>query len=115
MTRAAIFGATGPMGRFIGQELSRRGILFRAVARRERALAEVFAGIEGAELFPADLADPEAARRAAAGVDVVFHTVGLPYQQFRLHPALARNAVAAAAEAGARAVLVTSVYAYGRP
>lgn len=69
----------------------------------------------GAEVHPADLADPEAAVRAAQGADVIFYTVGLPYPLFRLHPALAQNAVAAAEVVGARAVLVTSVYSYGRP
>ncbi|MDI3299034.1 MAG: NAD(P)H-binding protein, partial [Bacillota bacterium] len=107
---AAIFGATGPAGRFVGQELSRRGIPFRAVARRADMLARTFSGMEGAEIFPADLADPEQAARAAEGADVIFHTVGVPYPSFHLHPQLARRTVEAAARAGARAVLVSNVY-----
>jgi len=57
-----------------------------------------------------------AAARAAAGVDTIFYTVGVPYPQFEQHPKLTRVALEAAAAAGVRHfVHLSTVYPYGVP
>jgi nucleoside-diphosphate-sugar epimerase len=68
------------------------------------------------EYCATDLNDAEAAARAAAGVDTIFYTVGVPYPQFEQHPKLTRIALGAAGTAGVgRFVHLSTVYPYGIP
>jgi nucleoside-diphosphate-sugar epimerase len=68
------------------------------------------------EYCAADLSDSSAAANAAAGVDTIFYTVGVPYPQFQQHPKLTRITLAAAAAAGVRRyVHLSTVYPYGAP
>jgi len=116
MDKTAIFGAGGPIGRFVGMELERRGIPFRAVGRTAGKLEAVFGAMRQAQVVAADLSDPGGATQAASGVDTIIYTVGVPYTDFQLYPKLMRVAVDAAAAAGVkRFVLVTGVYSYGVP
>jgi nucleoside-diphosphate-sugar epimerase len=116
MEKVAIFGASGPIGRFVGLELNRRGIPFRAVGRTARKLEAAFAGLRNAELVSADLSLESAAREAAGAADTVIYTLGVTYTEFALYPRLMRAAVEGAASAGVqRFVLVTGVYSYGVP
>jgi nucleoside-diphosphate-sugar epimerase len=113
----AIFGATGSVGKALGAELAKRGSSFRVVGRSEENLRRHFHAYESlVEYCEADLADPLAAARAAAGVDTIFYTVGVPYTQFQLHPKLIKIALEAAAAAGvSRFIHVGTVYPYGVP
>ena len=62
------------------------------------------------------MSDPGAAGRAAAGIDTIFYTVGVPYPQFEQHPKLTRVALAAAMAGGVRQyVHLSTVYPYGVP
>lgn len=111
-TKAAIFGATGPIGRRVAAALLEREVEVRVVSRSLESLMSHFEGWP-VEHHPADLEDPDAAIEAARGCDLVVHAVGLPADRFERHVPVARNAVAAASEAGARAFLVTSYWSYG--
>jgi nucleoside-diphosphate-sugar epimerase len=113
----SIFGATGSVGKALGAELAKRGSSFRVVGRSEESLRRHFHAYESlVEYCEADLADPLAAARAAAGVDTIFYTVGVPYTQFQLHPKLIKIALEAAAAAGvSRFIHVGTVYPYGVP
>jgi nucleoside-diphosphate-sugar epimerase len=116
MEKVAIFGAAGPIGRYVGMELDRRGVPFRAVGRTASKLAAAFGKMPHAEVVAADLSDAGGAMQAAQGVDTVIYTLGVPYADFQLYPKLMRVAVEAAAAAGVqRFVLVTGVYSYGIP
>jgi len=116
MDKVAIFGAAGPIGRYVGMELDRRGIPFRAVGRTASKLEEAFGKLRNAEVVAADLSDPGGARQAASGVDTIVYAVGAPYTAFHMHPALMRITVDAAAATGvARLVVISSVYSYGVP
>jgi nucleoside-diphosphate-sugar epimerase len=109
----AIFGAAGAIGPAAALELSARGHRVRAVSRNRAAL-EVACPV--AQPFVADLADPEAARAAAAGMDAILYAVGVPYNRFDLHPPMMRATLAAAkAENVKLLVHVSNVYPYGRP
>src|SRR5262249_5821069 len=113
----AIFGATGSVGKALAASLAKRGLPFRAVGRSEERLRRDFRSYEPlVEYCAADLSDAGAAARAAAGVDTIFYTVGVPYTQFEQHPKLTRIAVEAAKSAGVRwYVHVSTVYPYGTP
>jgi len=112
----AIFGAAGTIGRWLGAELDRRGVPFRAVGRNRAKLEAAFAGLAHASPVAADLADPDSAAAAARGADTIVYCVGVPYTEFALHPKLMQVTVDAAAAAGVeRLVVVSSVYSYGVP
>lgn len=113
----AIFGATGSVGKALAVELAKRGSSFRVVGRSQESLRRHFRSYEPlVEHCETDLSDPQAAARAAAGVDTIFYTVGVPYTQFRLHPKLTRIALEAATAARvSRFVHLSTVYPYGIP
>lgn len=113
----ALFGATGTVGKALAAKLVERGQAFRAVGRSAERLRQDFKVFEPlVEYCTADLGDSAAAARAAAGVDTVFYTVGVPYPQFEQHPKLTRVALGAAAAAGVRQyVHLSTVYPYGVP
>lgn len=110
--KVAVFGATGPIGRRLTRALLDRDLEVRVVSRSAENLERDF-GDTAAERHVADLDDPGAAREAARGTDLVVHAVGLPAELFERHVPIARNAVEAALEAGARSFLVTSYWSYG--
>jgi nucleoside-diphosphate-sugar epimerase len=116
MDKVAIFGAAGPIGRYVGMELDRRGVPFRVVGRTAGKLEAAFGKLPHAEVVAADLSDAGGATQAARGVDTIIYTLGVTYTEFHLYPKLMRVAVDAAASAGVqRFVLVTGVYSYGVP
>lgn len=73
--RVAVFGAAGHTGRFVIDELSRRGLTPVAVGRRAEALEAAFPGGE-AEIRPASVDDPAALDRAFAGAAAVINCAG---------------------------------------
>lgn len=111
IAKVAIFGATGAIGRHLTADLVRRSIAVRVVSRSESRLARVF-GDQAVERQAADVRDGEAASRAAEGCDLIVHSVGLPYPQFRDHPVIARGTAEAVRRTGARCILVSSFYSY---
>jgi len=113
----AIFGATGSVGKALAAEFAKRGSSFRVVGRSEESLRRHFRVYEPfVEYCEADLSDTLAAARAAADVETIFYTVGVPYTQFQLHPKLIKIAIEAATAARvSRFVHVGTVYAYGVP
>jgi nucleoside-diphosphate-sugar epimerase len=112
-----LFGATGSVGKALAAKLAERGQPFRVVGRSEERLRRDFRAYEPlVEYCAADLSDRVAAARAAAGVDTVFYTVGVPYPQFEQHPKLTRVALEVTAAAGVRHfVHLSTVYPYGVP
>jgi nucleoside-diphosphate-sugar epimerase len=113
----AIFGATGSVGKALAAELAKKDSSFRVVGRSQETLRRHFRAYEPlVEYCEADLSDPQAAARAAAGMNTIFYTVGVPYTQFQLHPKLTKIALEAAATAHvSRFIHVSTVYPYGIP
>jgi nucleoside-diphosphate-sugar epimerase len=113
----AIFGACGAVGRALASELAATQKPFRVVGRSTLRLKRLFSAYEPlVEYVEANLADGHSAAIAAQGVETIFYTVGVPYNQFELHPQLTRNAVEAAQEASVRRFIhVSDVYPYGTP
>ncbi len=118
MPTALVTGATGQVGRHVAERLHRDGWSVRALVRdllSASSLREL-----DVELALGDVLDERSFAAAAAGREVIFHTAAAVtpsggWEAFR-RPNVdgTRNAVAAAASAGARLVHVSSVAVYGR-
>ena len=130
MARALVTGATGLVGSHIVERLEEDGWRIRALVRGEHPVSRDahWSGVDwlrerGVELATGDILDLPSFSEAARGCDVIFHTAAAvtpktsrihPYDAFRI-PNVdgARNAVAAAARAGARLLQLSSVAVYG--
>lgn len=122
--RVLVTGATGLVGSHLVKALRERGDAVRALVRDPERARELLPPDEGVELVRGDLLDPDSLRRAAQGVEVVYHCaarVALPYQGdrlqiFRANVEGTRNVLQASEEAGVRRfVFVSSVAVYGDP
>lgn len=109
---ALILGATGGAGHEAALALARRGWSLRALHRRPEAVSSL---LPEAEWIGGDAINAEDVRRAAAGVDVVFHGVNPPgYRNWnRLALPMLENTIAAARAANARIAMPGTVYNYG--
>jgi short-subunit dehydrogenase len=81
--KALLTGATGGLGRAIALALAQRGATLLLSARKQDALEALAAELPGDDhrVLPADLAEPGAAEKLAAGagaVDVLVANAGLP-------------------------------------
>jgi dihydroflavonol-4-reductase len=106
-----ITGATGFIGRWVAELVSRDGDSLR-VTYRDEARLDRLDGLE-AEPVKADVLDRGALRRAFRGCEIVLHTAGMVASRpadrvWEVNALGARNAVEAAAAEGVRRVVVTS-------
>ena len=107
-----VLGAGGNIGSAVVHELVERGKRVRGVSRSGRA--DLPASVKQAA---ADAANRENLARALKGASVVYHCIGVPYQQWtKIYPAVMRNLVELAAELGpgTRVVYADNLYCYGR-
>jgi nucleoside-diphosphate-sugar epimerase len=112
----AIFGANGAVGKELAKVLHEEKQEFRVVGRSEKQLRATFSKFEPyVQYCEADLSKTEGAMRASQGVDTVFYVVGVPYDQFALHPKISKVCTEAAAQSGVkRFVHLSTLYPYGR-
>ncbi len=116
MNKIALFGANGAIGHSIADALRSQGASYRVVGRSETSLKRDFGKDPLAEIVEWNPNDPASVRRAARGADTIFYLVGVPYDEFELHPVLMRQTLdGAIAEGVKRIVLIGTVYPYGRP
>jgi uncharacterized protein YbjT (DUF2867 family) len=95
--KGAIFGATGAVGKALAAELANANLPFRVVGRSMERLERDFSRYgKLVDYRLADLEDPQAARAAAEGIELIFYTVGVPYTNFALHPKLMQATLEAA-------------------
>ena len=112
----ALFGATGAIGSSIATTLRANGCRYRVVGRSAAALAARFGSDPLAELRTWNPDDPESVAHAAAGIETLIYMVGVPYDQFALHPRLMRQTLDGAVRAGVkRLLLIGTLYPFGRP
>ena len=103
-----IFG-TGPAGTSLASELVTRGRRVRLVNRSGKG--EVPAG---AELVAGDATRLDLVQDLCAGAAVVYNCLHAPYQQWpETLPRLQENMIEGAAAAGARLVVIDTLYMYG--
>ncbi len=106
-----ILGSTGAIGTELAKVLPSYTDQVRLVSRHPKAV------LGNETLFPADLLNPADADRAVAGSDIVYLTVGLPYDikiWARDWPILIGNVLAACEKHGAKLVFFDNVYPYGK-
>jgi nucleoside-diphosphate-sugar epimerase len=116
MEKIGLLGASGAIGKSISQALDQRQLPYRVIGRKREALLKEFGGKDQVEIQTWNPDDTASIRTALQGLDTVIYLVGVPYDQFQLHPVLMRNTLAAATEAGVkRIVLIGTVYPYGMP
>lgn len=105
-----VFGA-GPAGITLAHELLGRGRRVRLVNRSGRAPEPLPAGIE---LVAADAADPTTVRDLAADAATIYNCTHAPYERWpEILPRLQENMIEGAAAAGAKLVVIDTLYPYG--
>ncbi|MBV8657051.1 MAG: NAD-dependent epimerase/dehydratase family protein [Burkholderiales bacterium] len=116
MSKIALVGAAGAIGRSIASSLSAQGRAYRVIGRSRSALAESFGHDPRAEIVTWNPDDPASVRAALRGIDTMIYLVGVNYWQFDLHPKLMRQTLdGAIAEGVERCLLIGTVYPYGLP
>src|SRR5260221_5387515 len=106
MAKIAVFGAAGAIGGSIAAVLRARGEPYRVVGRSRAALAAAFGADPLADIATWDPGDPASVRAAAQGIDTVVHLVGVPYDQFKLHPVVMRQTLDGAIAAGVKRLVL---------
>jgi len=102
-----VFG-TGPAGTTLAHHLLSQGKRVRCVNRTGQA------DIPGTEIVSCDLLDADAVDRICAGATVIYHCANVPYpDQVRILPLFQANLIRAASRAGARLVVLDTLYVYG--
>lgn len=103
-----IFG-TGPVGLTLADELLARGKRVRLVNRRGEAAAPA-----GAELVAGDASKLETVERLARGAEAVYNCTHASYEQWpEVLPRLQENMIEGAAAAGAKLIVIDTLYLYG--
>jgi nucleoside-diphosphate-sugar epimerase len=123
MAHYLVTGGAGFIGSHLTEELSRRGERVRVVDSLITGKRHNLAHIPNVEFIEGDLADPEVARRAVAGVDYVLHQAAIPsvprsvqdpMTSHRANVDASLNVLLAARDAGVkRVVYAGSSSAYG--
>jgi dihydroflavonol-4-reductase len=111
--RVFVTGGSGLVGRAVIDQLLAAGRSVVGLCRSEQSKRELAA--RGVEPVDGDVLDEESLRRGATGCEVVYHIAGLnafcladPAPLFRVNVEGSRNVVRAAADAGARRIVLTS-------
>jgi nucleoside-diphosphate-sugar epimerase len=116
MSKITLVGAAGAIGQSIGGALRRDGAAYRVIGRHQASLAATFGDDKLAEIVTWNPDDPSSAKAALRGSDVLIYLIGVPYDQFQLHPLLMRKTLdAAVAEAVPSILLIGTVYPFGIP
>src|SRR5579862_7537095 len=116
MQKVTLLGAAGAIGKSIASVFGREGKPYRVVGRDGARMTAAFGQDPQAEIVTWNPDDPASARAAVRGSGVLIYLVGVPYDQFRLHPILMRKTLDAAIGEGVeRIILIGTVYPYGLP
>ncbi|KMJ57600.1 NADH-ubiquinone oxidoreductase [Bacillus sp. LL01] len=115
MEKAMVIGASGGMGYALVMELVKRGVEVVAFARRKERLINLFGGVEKVIIVAGDASELKQISYAAKGVDVIFHALNLPYEEWKekLLP-ITKNILEATEENSAKLAVVDNIYAYGK-
>src|SRR5262249_30072473 len=116
MAKIALFGAAGAIGGSIAATLRAAGQPYRVVGRSRAALEAAVGHDPPAQIVTWDPGDHASVRAAATGIDTIVYLVGVPYDQFKLHPVIMRQTLEGAISAWvAHLVLIGTVYPLGLP
>ncbi len=110
-TLVTLFGGSGFVGRYVAAELLKAGARVRLAERDPKTayFLKPLGDLGQTQFAAADVTRPDSVRRAVAGSDAVVNLVGVLAGDFqRVHVEGARTVAAAAAEAGAAAMVQMS-------
>ena len=114
MSKVALVGAAGAIGKSIAAALSAEGRPYRVIGRSHAALIQAYGQDPLAEIATWNPADPASVRRALAGTDAAVHLVGVPYDKFEQHPVVMGQVLAGAIAAEVERLLqIGTVYPFG--
>jgi nucleoside-diphosphate-sugar epimerase len=111
-TLHVVFGASGPVGTAVVQELAQRGLHVRAIQRSNRS----HFATDQVEIMTADALDAEQTLHAVQGATHVYLSIGLQYrtvQWLREWPVVMANVIAACAQVEAKLIFLDNIYMYG--
>ncbi|PLR97553.1 SDR family NAD(P)-dependent oxidoreductase [Bacillus sp. T33-2] len=115
MVKTLVLGASGGMGYSIVKELSSRGIAVTAFARTRNKLEKLFAKDPNVTIYAGDVFKMEDLQAAARGVDIIFQSANIPYQEWDQNlPTLMGNIIKTAQDQSAKLAIIDNIYAYGR-
>lgn len=114
MKKVLVLGASGNMGYPIVKEFCERGIKVRAFARNKEKLEQLFSNDEKVEIVQGDLFKEEDLLHAAHDVDLIVHSVNIPYQEWGKLPTLMSNVIQTVKKTNTILAYVDNIYAYGR-
>lgn len=115
MKKALVLGASGGIGYALVKELVSCEVEVVAFARGNEKLKTLFGSEPKVTQVVGDALIEEDITSAAKGVDVIFHAVSFPYQQWgETHPVCVDVMIKAAKMVGTKIAFVDNVYAYGR-
>lgn len=115
MEKALVLGASGGIGYALVRELNNRGVDVVAFARGKEKLHDLYQHESRVTIFSGDALVEKEVLEAANGVDVIFHAVSFPYQDWdKKHPLCMEILVRVAKIQQAKIALVDNIYAYGR-
>lgn len=116
MAPIALVGATGSIGNSIATTLRQDGTPYRVIGRNLQTLEAEFGTDPLAEIVVWNPDDPASVRRALKGIETAIYLVGVPYDQFQLHPQLMKKTLDGAISEGVdKMLLIGTVYGFGRP
>ncbi|TGP53723.1 NAD-dependent epimerase/dehydratase family protein [bacterium M00.F.Ca.ET.230.01.1.1] len=111
MTKIAILGANGRLGRVVGKAFIDAGFDVRAVTRTGKVPAE----LKGATSVAGDALDRESLIRATEGVDIIFNGLNPIYTDWGKCTPMAENVMAACLANNTLHLFPGTVYNYGSP
>ncbi|RKL67875.1 short chain dehydrogenase [Salipaludibacillus neizhouensis] len=115
MKKALVLGASGSMGTVLVKELASRRIEVIAFARGREKLEVLFRDEPLVTICKGDVLKQEELAEAAKGVDVIFQSVNIPYQEWKEKlPLITKNVILTAENCSAKLAVVDNIYAYGR-
>jgi len=115
MKKVMVIGASGGMGYALVMELVRRGMEVVAFARGKERLEALFGKEEKVTILAGDAWEKKQVSEGANGVDVIFHALNLPYEEWKMKLLpIIKNIIEAAEENGAKLAVVDNIYAYGK-
>lgn len=115
MKKALVLGASGGMGLALVYELVTRGMEVVAFSRGEEKLNRLYRDAAGVSIVAGDVLSEEDLSKACEGVDVIFHAVSFPYEEWPdTHIPCIENILQVAKARNVKVALVDNIYAYGR-
>ncbi|MEH7342308.1 SDR family NAD(P)-dependent oxidoreductase [Bacillus sp. JJ1532] len=115
MKKALVAGASGGMGYALVCELVSRGIDVVAFSRGKEKLERLYKSQSNVIIFSGDALNQDDLMEAADGVDVIFHAVSFPYQEWVEKHLKCIDIMSEVAKIkGAKIAFVDNIYAYGR-